>query len=119
MLASLSGPQVIGELGERLLWAESSDSRFDYGRGDRWIRDWAERHLVPHVELGPPLAKIGRRQLFWKHDLHLNPEGHAVVAGLLYDVLLEAAKEGQTSTGESGSRADADSTETNPRGPRD
>jgi hypothetical protein len=113
VLASLSGPQVIGELGERLLWAESSDSRFDYGRGDRWIRDWAERHLVPHVELGPPLAKIGRRKVFWRHDQHLNPEGHAVVAGLLYDVLLEAAKEGQTSSGESGSRADADSAETN------
>ena len=43
--------------------------------------------------------------VFWRHDQHLNPEGHAVVADLLYDALLEAAKEGQTSTGEFGSRA--------------
>ncbi len=106
VLASLSGPQVIGELGEELLWVESKDSRFDYGRADRWIRDWAERHHVPHVELGPPLAKIGLHKVFWRHDQHLNPEGHAVVAGLLYDVLLEAAKKGQTSTAESGSRAE-------------
>jgi lysophospholipase L1-like esterase len=103
VLASLSGPQVIGEFGERLLWAESEDSRFDYGRADRWIRDWAERHHVPHVELGPPLAKIGRQKVFWKHDQHLNPEGHAVVADLLYDVVLKAARE--ASMTESGCRA--------------
>ena len=105
VLASLSGPQVIGDLGSQALWAQSSDPRFDYGRGDRWIRDWAERHHVSHIELGPSLAKIGRRMVFWRHDQHLNPEGHAVVADLLYDALLEAAKEGQTSTGEFGSRA--------------
>ncbi len=105
VLASLSGPQVIGDLGAHALWAQSSDPRFDYGRGDRWIRDWAERHHVSHIELGPSLAKVGRRRIFWRHDQHLNPEGHAVVAGLLYGALLEAAKEGQTSTAGFASRA--------------
>jgi hypothetical protein len=109
VLASLSGPQAIGEPSARILPAQSNDPRFDYGRGDRWISDWAERHHVSHIELGPPLAKIGRRRVFWRHDQHLNPEGHAVVAGLLYDVLLEAAKEGRTNTGEFGSRANLQS----------
>lgn len=93
VLASLSGPQVIGELGERLLWAQSSDPHLDYGRGDRWIHDWAESHHVAHIELGPALAKIGRRKVFWKHDQHLNSEGHAVVARLLYGLVRDAAKE--------------------------
>ncbi len=105
VLASLSGPQAIGDLAAQALWAQSSDPRFDYGRGDRWIRDWAERHNVSHIELGPPLAKIGRRKVFWRDDQHLNPEGHAAVAGLLYDFLLETAKERQTSTRELGFRA--------------
>jgi len=109
VLASLSGPQVIGDVGARALWAQSRDPHFDYGRGDRWVRDWAERHRVMHVELGPSLAKLGRRRVFWRHDQHLNPEGHAVVAGLLYDVVLAAAKEGRTSTAEFPSRADRQS----------
>ena len=45
------------------------------------------------VELGPPLAKIGRRRVFWKHDQHLNSYGHAVVADLLYPALVRDAKE--------------------------
>jgi len=109
VLASLSGPQVIGELGAEALWAQRSDPRFDYGRSDRWIRDWAERHHVPHIELGPPLAEIGRRNVFWRHDQHLNPAGHAVVAGLLYDFLLKAAKESATSGGEFASGAEPSS----------
>ncbi len=92
VLASLSGPQAIGEIAEQMLWAERKDPRFDYGRGDRWIRDWAEGRHVPHVELGPPLARIGRRKVFWKHDQHLRPEGHAAAADMLYGPLVEAAK---------------------------
>lgn len=40
---------------------------------------------VPFFDLGPPLAAGGNRN-FWKGDLHLSLEGHAVVR----DVLLEA-----------------------------
>jgi hypothetical protein len=90
VLASLSGPQAIGERGERRLWAEPRDPRFDYDRGDRWVRDWAESRHVEHLELGPPLARIGRGKMFWKHDQHLRPEGHAVVADLLYSFLVRA-----------------------------
>jgi len=92
LLASLSGPQAIGELASEALWKEKSDPRFDYDRPDRWVRDWAESHHVPHIELGPPLAKIGRQKVFWRHDQHLRPEGHAAVADLLYDFILKSVK---------------------------
>jgi len=92
VLAALSGPQSMGEVAERELWAEASDPHFDYQRPERWIREWAEHAGVPLVELGPPLAKIGRREVFWKHDQHLNPRGHAVVADLLYPAIVEEAQ---------------------------
>ncbi len=91
-VASLSGPQAIGDFSDRQTWAASSDSRFDFGRGDRWIHDWAERRHVDHLELGPPLVAIGRRKVFWKHDQHLNASGHAAVASLLYPFLVDVAK---------------------------
>ncbi len=93
VLASLSGPQEIGDLAPAILWKEAKDSAFDYDRPDRWVRAWATSHHVPLVELGPPLAKIGRRRVFWKHDQHLNSYGHAVVADLLYPALVREAKE--------------------------
>jgi hypothetical protein len=92
VLASLAGPQSMGELAERELWAEPNDPSFDYERPERWIREWAEHAGVPLVELGPPLAKIGRREVFWKHDQHLNPRGHKVVADLLYPAIVEEAQ---------------------------
>jgi hypothetical protein len=92
VLASLAGPQSMGEVAERALWAEARDLRFDYQRPERWIREWAAHAGVPFVELGPPLANIGRREVFWKHDQHLNPRGHVVVADLLYPVIVEAAQ---------------------------
>jgi GDSL-like lipase/acylhydrolase family protein len=93
VLASLSGPQEIGDLAPAILWTEAKDPAFDYDRPDRWVRGWAASHHVPLVELGPPLAKIGRRRVFWKHDQHLNSYGHAVVADLLYPALVREAKE--------------------------
>ena len=93
VLGSLSGPQAMSKAAERALWAEAKNPHLDYERPDRWVRDWAERHHVSHIELGPPLAAVGRRKLFWKHDQHLNPEGHAVVADLLYDYLVGVAKQ--------------------------
>jgi hypothetical protein len=92
VLASLSGPQAIGDLAPAILWRAAKDPAFDFDRPDRWVRSWAESHHVPLVELGPPLAKIGRRRVFWKHDQHLNSYGHAVVADLLYPFLVDPAK---------------------------
>ena len=82
----------MGEVAERELWAEARDPRFDYQRPERWIREWSEHAGVPLVELGPPLAQIGRREVFWKHDQHLNPRGHAAVADLLYPAIVEEAQ---------------------------
>jgi len=92
VLASLSGPQGIGEFAERALWARARDPGFDYGRPDRWVDEWAERAHVPLLALGPPLAAIGRDKVFWKHDQHLNPAGHAAVAERLYPFLVDLAK---------------------------
>ncbi len=92
LLASLSGPQSMGEVAERELWAEVRDPHFDYQRPERWLREWAKRAGVPLVELGPPLAQIGRREVFWKHDQHLNPRGHSAVADLLYPAIVAEAK---------------------------
>jgi lysophospholipase L1-like esterase len=92
VVAALSGPQSMGEIAERELWAEATDPRFDYYRPERWIREWAEHARVPLVELGPPLARIGRREVFWKHDQHLNPRGHQVVADLLYPAIVAEAQ---------------------------
>ena len=92
VLAALSGPQSMGEVAERKLWAEAKDPSFDYQRPERWIREWAAHASVPFVELGPPLAKIGRREVFWKHDQHLNPRGHKVVADLLYPAIVAEAR---------------------------
>jgi hypothetical protein len=92
LLAALSGPQSMGAVAERILWAQAEDPRFDYRRPERWLREWAARAGVPLVELGPPLAEIGRRKVFWKHDQHLNPRGHAAVADLLYPAIVTEAK---------------------------
>jgi hypothetical protein len=94
VLAGLSGPQAIGELAEKRLWQQKEDPAWDYQRGARWIRAWAESHRVPYLELGPSLAKAGRRQVFWKHDQHLNSYGHAIVADLLYPFLIGVAADG-------------------------
>jgi hypothetical protein len=92
LLAALSGPQSMGAVAERILWAQAEDPRFDYRRPERWVREWAERAGVPLVELGPPLAEIGRRKVFWRHDQHLNPRGHAAVADLLYPAIVAEAR---------------------------
>ncbi len=92
LLAALSGPQAMGAVAERALWAQAEDPGFDYERPERWVREWAKSAGVPLVELGPPLAEIGRRKVFWKHDQHLNLRGHAAVADLLYPAVVAAAK---------------------------
>jgi hypothetical protein len=91
VLAALSGPQAMGPVAERALWAQAADPRFDYQRPERWLREWAAHAAVPLVELGPPLAEIGRRKVFWKHDQHLNPRGHTAVADLLYPAIVAEA----------------------------
>jgi hypothetical protein len=92
LLAVLSGPQAMGAVAERVLWAQAADPHFDYGRPERLVREWAEGAGVPLVELGPALAEISRRKVFWKHDQHLNPRGHAAVADLLYPAIVAAAR---------------------------
>ncbi|MET0152105.1 MAG: hypothetical protein ABW298_05810 [Candidatus Binatia bacterium] len=92
LLADLSGPQAMGAVAERVLWTQAADPGFDYQRPERWVREWANSAGVPLVELGPPLAEIGRRKVFWKHDQHLNPRGHAAVADLLYPAIVAAAR---------------------------
>ena len=89
-LASLSGPQAIGDLGLKRLWT-AADPALDYTQPDRWVAEWASRRDVPYVALGPRLAALGRGRVFWHHDAHLNPKGHEVVAGRLYEFLVRLA----------------------------
>ena len=89
-LASLSGPQAIGDLGLTRLWT-AADPALDYTQPDRWVAEWASRCDVPYVALGPRLAALGRGRVFWHHDAHLNPKGHEVVAGSLYEFLVRLA----------------------------
>ena len=90
LVASLSGPQAVGDVGLAKLWA-ANDRRYDYAKPDRWIEEWAERHRVAHQALGPELASFGRRKAFWPHDAHLTPEGHSVVAEALYRFVTSSA----------------------------
>lgn len=85
-VASLAGPQAVGDVGLATLWRASGEG-YDFERPLRWIDAWGSSRDVPVVQLGPALAEAGRSEVFWRHDAHLTPTGHAVVADLLYDFL--------------------------------
>lgn len=88
LLASLSGPQAVGDLGLAVLWSRRS-SALDFDLPDRWVSGWASEHGVPLLALGPRLAAAGRKRVFWPHDAHLTPFGHTVVADAVYGFLTE------------------------------
>ena len=93
IVASLSGPQAVGDLGLNLLWSERVSS-LDYTFPDRWIAGWARDRGVPSIALAPRLAEAGRRRVFWHHDAHLTSYGHAVVTDTIYQ-FLAGSKESQ------------------------
>lgn len=94
VLASLSGPQAIGDLARAMVWGGKSGGDLDYEQPDRWVAEWAQVHEVPFVALGPLLAAVGRRRAFWAHDMHLTSVGHATVAEALYPLVVPPRRGG-------------------------
>ena len=86
VVADLSGPQAVGDVGSYTL-RRSDDPDMDFHRADRWIAEWGETRGVPVLHLEPYLTDAGRSQVFWRHDAHLTPAGHEVVAEVLYTFL--------------------------------
>jgi lysophospholipase L1-like esterase len=88
-IASLSGPQAVGDVARARL-SSGAERDLDLARPERWISAWARDRGVSHVALGRYLAEAGRDRVFWCHDAHLTPEGHAVVADALFAFVVEA-----------------------------
>lgn len=87
LLASLEGPQAIGDAGSAKLWKEGEEG-IDFKQPGRWVAGWCRTNGVPFCDVGPALAAAGRRNVFWRHDGHLNAKGNEVVASTLYDFVL-------------------------------
>lgn len=45
-----------------------------------WLRQYAQRHATPFLDLTEPLHNIGREHVFITNNWHLNPYGHQIVA---------------------------------------
>jgi hypothetical protein len=82
LVAGLSGPQAIGDLGQEHL--NKGGEGLDPLQPARWLADWCEAHDVPYVALEPALAAAGRRNVFWRHDGHLNPRGNEAIVDPIY-----------------------------------
>ncbi len=90
-IASLAGPQAIGDVGMEKL-KKGKEKGVDPHQPERWIREWALNHKLPFIEVGPVLASARRGKIFWKHDAHLTPYGHQVVAETLYPWVVELSR---------------------------
>jgi lysophospholipase L1-like esterase len=89
-IASLAGPQAIGDVGLEKLW-KGKEKGIDLHQPERWIKKWSLDHKVPFIELGPVLSSAGRGKVFWKHDAHLTPFGDQLIADTLYPWVIESA----------------------------
>ncbi len=83
LIAGLSGPQAVGDVGEREMLAGGA-ADLDPGQPARWLEAWCRDHGVPYVALDPPLKAAGWRNVFWRHDGHLNPRGNEVIVEPLF-----------------------------------
>ena len=89
MVAGLSGPQAVGDVAEHDLLTGRT-AGLDPGQPARWLEDWCREHGVPYVALDPPLKAAGWRQVFWRHDGHLNPRGNEVIVEPLFRQVVDA-----------------------------
>ena len=85
-LSVISGPQSMSEVNQRRL--EQTMSGSDLLQPERWVLDWGAENRVPTLSLGSALRAVGVKKVFWRHDAHLTPSGHRVVAEALYPFLL-------------------------------
>ena len=89
LIAGLSGPQAVGDVAERELLA-GGVAGFDPGQPARWLEAWCRDHGMPYVALDPPLKAAGWRNVFWRHDGHLNPRGNEVIVEPLFRQVVDA-----------------------------
>lgn len=61
--------------------------RWDDRHRRRWLRQYAERHGTPFLDLTEFLAAAGGPRLYIENDSHWNPAGHRVVARELHALL--------------------------------
>lgn len=85
VVAGLSGPQAVGDVG--LARLRSGESGVDWGTPLARVAGWSRDARVPFVDLTPALRAAGGRSVYWRHDAHLTPRGHEVVADTLYEFL--------------------------------
>lgn len=91
VIAGLAGPQALGDVGSFELWGDNTPG-LDKRQPQRWLADWCKSNEVPYVDLGLALSAAGMRNVFWRHDGHLNPNGNAVITGPIYDLVAGVMK---------------------------
>lgn len=84
LIAGLSGPQAIGDVGQSAL-RTGGDTALDPAQPSRWLEAWCRTNAVPFVALEPALAAAGKHRVFWRHDGHLNPYGNDVIVAPLFE----------------------------------
>jgi hypothetical protein len=90
-LSVISGPQSMSEVDQERL--EQAMSRSDLLQPERWMLEWGANNRVATLALGSALRAAGVKNVFWRHDAHLTPPGHRVVAEALYPFLLRELRE--------------------------
>jgi hypothetical protein len=90
-LAVISGPQVMSEVSQERL--KQVGSGIDLLQPERWVMDWSANNRVAALSLGSALRSADARKVFWRHDAHLTPFGHQVVADTLYPFLIRSLRE--------------------------
>jgi len=90
LIAGLSGPQAIGDLGQQQLMS-GGDSDIDPMQPARWLADWCKDNDVPFLPLEPALSSAGKRNVYWRHDGHLNPYGNQIISDPIYKFVVDHA----------------------------
>lgn len=85
LIAGLSGPQAIGDAG--MAKTMSGAAGLDPMQPARWLAAWCKSNDVPFVALEPALNAAGKRNVFWRHDGHLNPRGNEVVVDPMFKLV--------------------------------
>jgi hypothetical protein len=90
-LSVISGPQAISEITQERL--EQNRRGTDLLQPERWVMEWSAKNRVAALSLGSTLLSADVKKVFWRHDAHLTPFGHRVVADALYPFLLRVLRE--------------------------
>jgi hypothetical protein len=96
-LSVVSGPQALSEVTQERL--KRGRSGIDPLQPERWVMEWSAENRVAALSLGSALRATDVEKAFWRHDAHLTPFGHRVVADALYPFLLRVLRERRGDSG--------------------